>query len=783
MESSKFAVTLTLLNSKCSVGPRVLTLSSDTEKIVIGRSSRATNKELVPAQNNAWFDSRVMSRAHATITICLQKQQASITDTDSMHGTWLNGTKLVSNSKTPLTNRDILTFGAKITRGAETFEPLRVRLALLWTKEPTFAKVEIPKPIKRHSENTFVVPDDDDDDDEDREDHDFDDPKAEAIVETTSDAEGLTRKRSVEANSDVISVCSSGEDDGQEKSSSTSSPLSKPEDHSTSKPRHEEHPAVPPSSSPKLNPYINLVDETVTKKSGPQQFPAADACPDSTGLAKEYPTVTDVLTEDDSDINAESGDEFNQFSDDEEHHSVSDWETENLTFGTEAAADSDAIKPRTSSSEKLTKAAIPSTPESLKTTSKSDGESGKPDRHPNHADNMSPSAFLTPALSSASKPGDNDSHISCRAMSTHVSREHSSTVHPSVLAYKPSPLETRVTGNRDRKFALGLQRTPSPSDKALARPIIGDSHESVAEDIYQGWAFPPKPKAQRLCEIAPCEFPRSLEQESSTQGGGTSAVTGSYDFPQLPPLRPPYSEGPFATSNQEEAWLMGNTRNHAIAENVKDIYQCGTFAPARACSNTYRIGSSPPYSSPLHRPQWQTVTDGPHNASLRTPTAQYPTKPASSSVPGHSRKATSIPIANIIDEENYIPELCRPNHPLKRKAKEMSIPEVHVPGDHDGDEYLPDAQPQHIIPPPSTLTSASNSQSTHSVVDKQEGQDPPSATEQSEITPPQKKVKTEPSPDRGSNFARYAASALVGAAVGGIGVVAALAALPPDFFA
>ncbi|EEH50339.2 uncharacterized protein PADG_06418 [Paracoccidioides brasiliensis Pb18] len=783
MESSKFAVTLTLLNSKCSVGPRVLTLSSDTEKIVIGRSSKATNKKLVPAQNNAWFDSRVMSRTHATITICSQKQQASITDTDSMHGTWLNGTKLVSNNKTPLTNRDILTFGAKITRGAETFEPLRVRLALLWTKEPTFAKVEIPKPNKRYSENTFVVPDDDDDDDEDIEDHDFDDPQAEAIVETTPDAEALTRKRPVEANSDVISVCSSDEDDGQEKSSPTSSPLSKPEDHSTSKPRYEEHPVVPPSSSPKLNPYINLVDETVTKKSGPQQSSAADACPDSTtGLAKEYPAVTDLPTEDDRDINAESGDEFNQFSDDE-HLSVSDWETENLPFGTEAAADSGAIKPRTSGAENLAKAAIPSTPESLKTTSKSDGESGEPDRHPNHANNMSPSAFLTPALSSASKPGDNDSHIYSRAMSTHVSREQSSTVHPSVLAYKPSPPETRATGNRDRKFALGLQRTPSPSDKALARPIIDDSHGSVAENIYQGWAFPPKPNAQRLCEIAPCEFLRSLEQESSTQGGGTSAVTGNYDFPHLPPLRPPYSEGPFATSHQEEAWLMENTRNHAIAENVKDIYQCGTFAPARACSSTYRIGSSPPYPSSLHRPQWQTVTDGPHDASVREPTAQYPTKPASSSVPGQSRQATSIPIANIIDEENCIPEPCRPNNPLKRKAEEMSIPEVHVPGDPDGDEYLPDAQPQYIIPPPSTLTSASNSQSTYSVVDKQEGQDPPTSTEQSEIAPPQKKVKTEPSPARGSNFARYAASALVGAAVGGIGVVAALAALPPEFFA
>lgn len=46
---------------------RVFTLKGPSYAIRIGRGSKSGNKELVPASNNAWFDSRVMSREHALL--------------------------------------------------------------------------------------------------------------------------------------------------------------------------------------------------------------------------------------------------------------------------------------------------------------------------------------------------------------------------------------------------------------------------------------------------------------------------------------------------------------------------------------------------------------------------------------------------------------------------------------------------------------------------------------------------------------------------------------------
>ena len=39
-------------------------------------------------------------------------------DTNSMHGTWVNGVKLTGGRKTLLETDDILTFGATVSRGA-----------------------------------------------------------------------------------------------------------------------------------------------------------------------------------------------------------------------------------------------------------------------------------------------------------------------------------------------------------------------------------------------------------------------------------------------------------------------------------------------------------------------------------------------------------------------------------------------------------------------------------------------------------------------------------------
>lgn len=64
-------VTITLIptsRSRDPVGPRVLVLGPGNYNAVVGRSSKVESKNLVPAEDNGWFDNRVMSRAHAEFT-------------------------------------------------------------------------------------------------------------------------------------------------------------------------------------------------------------------------------------------------------------------------------------------------------------------------------------------------------------------------------------------------------------------------------------------------------------------------------------------------------------------------------------------------------------------------------------------------------------------------------------------------------------------------------------------------------------------------------------------
>jgi predicted component of type VI protein secretion system len=85
---------------------------------VVGRSSKVQSKNIFPAADNGWFDNRVMSRDHAGFSALPKFQEVYIIDTDSMHGTWVNGSKLTSGRQTLLEEGDVLTFGAEVSRAS-----------------------------------------------------------------------------------------------------------------------------------------------------------------------------------------------------------------------------------------------------------------------------------------------------------------------------------------------------------------------------------------------------------------------------------------------------------------------------------------------------------------------------------------------------------------------------------------------------------------------------------------------------------------------------------------
>lgn len=89
-------------------------------KFAIGRASKNMSKGyLLPAKHNVFIDSPVVSREHAILTVNASTgiPQVYITDTKSMHGTFVNGIQLVPDTPKQLSNGDKLQFGVSVNRG------------------------------------------------------------------------------------------------------------------------------------------------------------------------------------------------------------------------------------------------------------------------------------------------------------------------------------------------------------------------------------------------------------------------------------------------------------------------------------------------------------------------------------------------------------------------------------------------------------------------------------------------------------------------------------------
>ncbi|KAF2832374.1 hypothetical protein CC86DRAFT_366185 [Ophiobolus disseminans] len=90
----------------------------------IGRASRnTTKKDLMPAEHNAFIDSPVISRDHAVLSASTVDDvpKVFITDSNSMHGTTVNGQRLVANTPQQLSSGDTIQFGIDVNRNEEFY--------------------------------------------------------------------------------------------------------------------------------------------------------------------------------------------------------------------------------------------------------------------------------------------------------------------------------------------------------------------------------------------------------------------------------------------------------------------------------------------------------------------------------------------------------------------------------------------------------------------------------------------------------------------------------------
>ncbi|KAJ5566159.1 hypothetical protein N7535_007797 [Penicillium sp. DV-2018c] len=165
MSERKVTVTLLPLFEDTHI-VRTIEFTENDTTIAIGRSSKREARKRNPEDTNGWFDSRVMSRDHALLNYSPRDKMIFICDCGSTHGTFVNDAKLVPNVDSPLFSGDIIRFGVSVDRGHEVFEALEVRCNITWPKAGVFvlssqdvaANVD-PSP----STNSFSVPEDDSD--------------------------------------------------------------------------------------------------------------------------------------------------------------------------------------------------------------------------------------------------------------------------------------------------------------------------------------------------------------------------------------------------------------------------------------------------------------------------------------------------------------------------------------------------------------------------------------------------------------------------------------------
>lgn len=130
---------------------RIITLHAPTWSAGIGRGSQSDD-HMHPQPDNAWYTSKVMSRDHAEITADPTERTVTIKDKGSMHGTFLNGERVLAQPM-QLLQDDILTFGTRVVRGVDSFAPLKTIVSFEWADDES-----PPPPAKEPAfTNTFTA--------------------------------------------------------------------------------------------------------------------------------------------------------------------------------------------------------------------------------------------------------------------------------------------------------------------------------------------------------------------------------------------------------------------------------------------------------------------------------------------------------------------------------------------------------------------------------------------------------------------------------------------------
>ncbi|MCJ1393285.1 hypothetical protein MMC18_006157 [Xylographa bjoerkii] len=164
---SALEILVTLKPLDCSL-ERTFQLNPAKSFIEIGRASKTASKGLAAAKDNAWFESPIMSRSHAELTIvtgCV----LHLKDLQSTHGTFIGSERLDPEVDYPVKNGDTITFGQRVTSGATTYPAKDFVIEYQWQQWSNPTPVTSPESRSKTVQPGFHVPYDYEDEDSEHE--------------------------------------------------------------------------------------------------------------------------------------------------------------------------------------------------------------------------------------------------------------------------------------------------------------------------------------------------------------------------------------------------------------------------------------------------------------------------------------------------------------------------------------------------------------------------------------------------------------------------------------
>lgn len=313
-------------------------------------------------------------------------------------------------------------------------------------------------------------------------------------------------------------------------------------------------------------------------------------------------------------------------------------------------------------------------------------------------------------------------------------------------SYNMRPGNFTVPCTRLNQPSTGLNRAPSPSDAALAKPCDFATSSPGAMNGFnhfpttQPWLNPMTPA---YGEAWPCPLDG---RPNHPYDGGFGGYPYSYGLPNCGPGQ--YNSDPFRTFP---------TPMPMVPDTGFNTVSSGSKQPDRPSSN-----ETP---QPQSQTQPPIVVSGPSNKSPIEVThlPQNPPKPAA-----------KVSINSIVDHASEESPSSQPGTNLKRKADEMDREDTTKSTTDNQAQVKPAAKISSLLYTPQIKTVA--------VADVQAmNKIPLQRRNKGGEEPPAKRARMANETGK-PNFTTLAATALAGAIVGGVGVVAALVALPPDFF-